>query len=179
MGALADAVTGVFDAVGLKSWADNTFRGATIIAVETSVSRMYKPSLLIDPIKQSIIQSSLSKRNVAQDIKQLVLQNNNLAIKKAWDYGLGVYNSAELQEYYAEVRAWMSEHDQALVEYYNSIQEVLNSTLYHQKVAKKSSIDIKQAEYNNLVSINLAQKEQLQQQFKALDTIKTRNTLEE
>ena len=165
MGALADAVTGVFDAVGLKSWADNTFRGATIIAVETSVSRMYKPSLLIDPIKQSIIQSSLSKRNVAQDIKQLVLQNNNLAIKKAWDYGLGVYNSAELQEYYVEVNTWASKQEQALAEYYNSIQEVIESTLYHQKVAKKSSIDIKQAEYNNLVSINLAQKEQLQQQF--------------
>lgn len=165
MGALADAVTSVFDAVGLKSWADSTFKGGTIIAVETSVSRMYKPSLLIDPIKQVILQSSLSKRSISGDIKQLIVQNNTTAIKKAWDYGLGVYNSAEIQTYYEQVEVNNGSYVSQVTQFNTQVQTLLDSTNYYAKVAKVDSEDIKRAEYDSLVAVNLAEKEAEQQLF--------------
>ena len=165
MGALADAVTGVFDAVGLKSWADSTFKGGTIIAVETSVSRMYKPSLLIDPIKQVILQSSLSKRSISGDIKQLIVQNNTTAIKKAWDYGLGVYNSAEIQTYYEQVEISNIYFTEEVTQFNAQVQSLLDDTKYYAKVAKVDSEDVKKAKFASLVAINLSKKEAEQQLF--------------
>ena len=165
MGVLADAVTSVFDAVGLKSWADSTFKGGTIIAVETSVSRMYKPSLLIDPIKQVIIQASLSKRSISGDIKQLIVQNNTTAIKKAWDYGLGSYNSAEIQTYCEQVEVNNGIYSQQVTQFNTQVKALLDSTSYYAKAAKVDSEDIKRAKYDSLVAINLAEKETEQQLF--------------
>ena len=165
MGALSDAVTGVFDAIGIKDWADSTFRGATIVAVNSSIVRMYKPSLNINSIKQVAISSILENQQLVPNVLNLAANNYSIKAKQAMDYAYSRFNLPEIQNYINTVSNLNSAFNTELTNYKNSIDNIITSTDFLSNVSLYETQTAKIHLVNTLSAKFLAEQEAKQEKF--------------